>query len=93
MGRRNLGFCPLGKHKKLFFLFLLSQLVKYFCEILFSFFSKLFSTFSKSYFYMYIHVFLSFSWPLRAQPKGGGTVTTHDGLCHLSHLSQLRDRF
>src|SRR6266446_1290673 len=40
---------------------------------------------------MYIHVFPSFAWPLRAWPKGGGTVTAGNRLCHMSHLSQLHD--
>src|SRR5260221_7858465 len=36
---------------------------------------------------MYIHVFLSFSWPPRAQPKGGALSQLATGCvtCHTSH--------
>src|SRR5258708_18457171 len=53
-------------------------------------FLNLFSNLTLTCTYMF---FPSFSWPLGAWPKGGGTVTTHDRLCHMSHLSWLCDTF
>src|SRR5258707_2359557 len=87
------GLCPLGKYQIFFFSLLLRQLVNFFWEYFFQPFLTFSKLFSKSYSYMYIHVFPSFAWPLRAQPKGGGTVTAGDRLCHMSHLSWLHDRF
>src|SRR6266436_7579226 len=86
------GLCSLGKYQIFYLSFLLGQLVKFFVNI-FSTFFNFFQTFFQSYSYMYIHVFPSFTWPPRAQPKGGGTVTAGNGLCHMSGLSRLCDGF
>src|SRR5258706_16020199 len=87
------GLCPLGKYQN-FFLFSFTQTTcKIFCEYFFNLFLTFFQTFFQSYSYMYIHVFPSFTWPPRAQPKGGGTVTAGNGLCHMSCLSRLCDGF
>src|SRR5258706_14219787 len=90
------GLCSLGKYQIIIFFFLLSfllrQLVKFFVNI-FSTFFNFFQTFFQSYSYMYIHVFPSFAWPPRARPKGGGTVTAGNRLCHMSCLSWLCDGF
>ena len=88
------SLCPLGKYQIFFFSFFFTWTTcKIFCEYFFQPFFNFFQTFFQSYSYMYIHVFPSFAWPPRAWPKGGGTVTTCDGLCHMSHLSRLRDGF
>ena len=72
-----------------FFSLILRQLV--------TFFVNNFLTFSKLFlvsFFFYIYTCSFFVHGLQGlSPKGGGTVTTRDGLCHTSHLSRLRDEF
>src|SRR5260221_14536706 len=77
---------------KIFFLFYLRltciMFVNYFLSLLsfFELFLSFFFFLSFSFLTMYICVpFSSLSWPLRAWPKGGGTVMTHDRVtvtCH-----------
>src|SRR5258708_29788023 len=58
------GLCPLGKYQNFFFSLLLRQLVN-FLGIFFFFFNLFFNFFQfffQSYSYMYLNVFLSFSW-------------------------------
>src|SRR5258708_11792427 len=91
------SLCPLGKYQNFFLFSCTRTTCKIFCEYFFNlfffFFFNFFQTFFQSYSYMYIHVFPSFAWPPRAQPKGGGTVTAGNRLCHMSHLSWLCDGF
>src|SRR5260221_190057 len=80
------SLCSLGKYQIFFLSFLLGQLVKFFVNI-FSTFFNFFRTFFQSYSYMYIHVFPSFAWPLRAQPKGGGHC--HSWQRAVSHVTPV----
>src|SRR5258708_26177433 len=80
---RNLGFC-------LYFFSFTQTTCNNLCEYFFNLlqlFLNFFLTFLnlfQSYSYMYIHVLPFFSWPPRAWPKGGGTVTGCV-TCHTCH--------
>src|SRR5258708_8944372 len=80
------GLCPLGKYQNFLFSFTRTT-CKIFCEYFFNLFFNFFQTFFQSYSYMYIHVFPSFTWPPRAQPKGGALSQLATGCvtCHACH--------
>src|SRR5258707_9066026 len=85
--------CSLGSTKIFSFSLLLGQLVKFFGNIFFNLFltfSKLFSNLTLTCLYMF---FLLSHGLQGLGPKGGGTVTAGNGLCHMSHLSWLCDGF
>src|SRR5258707_5244546 len=87
------GLCPLGKYQIFFSFFFTWTTCKIFCEYFFNLFltfSKLFSNLTLTCIYM----FFLLSHGLRGLgPKGGGTVTAGNGLCHMSCLSWLCDGF
>src|SRR5258705_977319 len=81
------SLCSLGKYQNFFSFFFTWTTCKIFCEYFFNLFLTFSKTFFQSYSYMYIHVFPSFTWPPRAQPKGGGHC--HSWQRAVSHVTPV----